>query len=160
MGRVTLFVFFPPCLTALWKGQPIKAQINSSIMCVCGFYHTLALPLASHEYTSCAIEGSAVQSNKRVSGFELSPPLFDIGSDVATREESWAVVSCCHALPPLICGTGPQGVFVRPPGLWHAILILQLLLSSFMSINHILPLRPNVLPPIWLAEVQLKCDYC
>lgn len=48
MTRVTLLEFFS-CLTALWKGQPIKAWINCSIMCVwvgaCGFSHTLALSL-------------------------------------------------------------------------------------------------------------------
>lgn len=142
MARVTLLEFFS-CLTALWKGQPIKAWINCSIMCVwvgaCGFSHTLALSLllGSHEYALAlnVLEGSVVQNSNHVSVFELSPPLFDIGSDVATHEASWVAV-LTHS-PPLIFGAGPQGVSVRPAGTWHAILILQIHFSSFMSSTHL-----------------------
>lgn len=52
---------------------------------------------SSHEYTLVLLfEGSAVQNSNRVSVFELSPPLFDIGSEVATRGASSVAVLRRH----------------------------------------------------------------
>lgn len=71
----------------------------------------------THECQS-AFEGSAVQNGNQVSVFELSPPLFDIGSDVATRGASWAAVSCRHARrrPSSV----ERSLRVSPPGLQAA----------------------------------------
>ncbi len=51
-------------------------------------------PVMNTHQCQSAFEGSAVQNSNRVSVFELSPPLFDIGSDVATRGARWAAVLC------------------------------------------------------------------
>jgi len=87
--------------------------------------------LGVHEYTwvETALEGSAVQSCNHVSVFELPPPLFDIGSDGARGLQLRATTLATSPPPPHMCGAGPQGVFVRPSGHWHAILISQLLLE-------------------------------
>lgn len=73
--------------------------------------------LGSHEYALAwsVLEGSVVQNSNHVSVFELSPPLFDIGSDVATHEASWVAVLShrTHRCSSLVLGlrvslSGPQ----------------------------------------------------
>lgn len=117
------------------KGQPIKARINDSIVCVC----------------QSAFEGSVIPNRNHLSVFELATSLFDIGSDASPCRE----IQLPWSPPPPL---NVWGLRASLPGLQATDISYwsySTIFTSFMSGNH-RPLRSEFIPPMWLAQIQIK----